>query len=97
MKAIGRVLLTVGLILTGLARAESIDIGTRRELFVDDLLIDRLTGLTVRLHEPRPAGVAIRYDLPHEDPLTCFYTTVLKDGDRFRMYSGRRDRRNITR
>jgi len=86
VKAIGSALLAVGLIVTGLVRAESIDVGTRRELFVDDLLIERLTSLTVRLHEPRPAGVAIRYDLPHEDPRTCFYTTVLKDGDRFRMY-----------
>lgn len=84
--AIGRALLVVGFIITGLARAEFVDVGARRELFVDDRLIDRLTDLTVRLHEPRPGGVAIRYDLPHEDPRAGFYTTVLKDGDRFRMY-----------
>jgi hypothetical protein len=67
----------MGLIMTGLAWAEIVDVGTRRELFVDNLLIDRLTDLTVQSHEPRPAGVAVRYDLPHEDPLACFYTTVL--------------------
>jgi hypothetical protein len=76
----------MGLIMTGLAWAEIVDVGTRRELFVDNLLIDRLTDLTVQSHEPRPAGVAVRYDLPHEDPLACFYTTVLKDGEHFRMY-----------
>ena len=37
------------------------DIGSRRELFVDDLLIDRLDGARLKLHQPKPGGVAIRY------------------------------------
>jgi len=65
--------------------AEPIDIGSRRELFVDGLLIEKLDGLRLKLHEPRPAGVAVKYDGPADERF-CFYTTVLKDGDTYRMY-----------
>ena len=34
---------------------------------------------------PNRGGVAIQYDQPWEDRL-AFYTTVLKDGDTYRMY-----------
>jgi len=61
------------------------DIGSRLELFVDDFLIERLNGTQLKLHEPHPAGVALRFDQPWEGSFTG-YLTVLKDGDRFRMY-----------
>ena len=61
------------------------DIGSQRELFVDRYIIDRLDGTSLKLHHPQPAEVAIRYDKPWEDCL-AFYTTVLKDGDIYRMY-----------
>ena len=64
---------------------EVCDIGSQRELFVDRYLIDTLDGTSLKLHQPQPAGVAIRYDQPWEDRL-AFYTTVLKDGDIYRMY-----------
>ena len=66
-----------------------LDIGSRRELFVDSFLVDSLNGARLKLHEPRPAGVAIEYDQPCErGPVgSCsFYTTVIKDGDIYRMY-----------
>ncbi len=62
-----------------------VDIRSRRELFVDHFLIDKLVGARLELQCPRPAEVAIRYDLPWEDH-HAFYTTVLKDKDNFRMY-----------
>ena len=69
----------------------SIHIGSRRELFVDDYLIDTLDGTTLKLHEPRSAGVALTYEEPWED-WVCSYTTVLRDGDLYRMYyRGRHD------
>lgn len=64
-------------------------IGSRRELFVDDFLIGGLNGARLKLHEPKPGGVAIRYDTPWEgypDTPLSFFTTVLKDGDTYRMY-----------
>ncbi len=62
-----------------------IDIGSRRELFVDDFLIERLNGTTRALHHPVPAGIALRFDLPYEGPF-CGYPTVMADGQRFLLY-----------
>lgn len=44
--------------------AVAVDIGSRRELFVDHHLIDKLDGVSLKLHEPSPSGVAIKYDKP---------------------------------
>ena len=66
-----------------------IDIGSRRELFVDNFLVENLNGARLKLQEPRPAGVAIEYDQPWErEPAgsRSFYTSVIKDGDIYRMY-----------
>jgi hypothetical protein len=62
-----------------------IDIGNRRELFVDRLLIDRMEGTRLTLHHPVPQNVALRWDKPWEGRFSG-YTVVFKDGDRFRMY-----------
>ena len=64
---------------------EPLPIGSRRELFVDRFLIERLTNARLHLHEPRDEGVAIRMDQPCEGPYAG-YSTVIKDGERFRMY-----------
>jgi hypothetical protein len=61
------------------------DLGSRRELFVDPYLIDRLDGVRLELQQPRPGGVAVVYDRPYEG-VFAFYTTIIKDGDKFRMY-----------
>ena len=61
------------------------DIGSRRELFVDDLLVDRLEGARLQLHPPQPREVVLRFDQPWEG-LYSGYETVLKDGDLFRFY-----------
>jgi hypothetical protein len=66
-------------------KLESIDIGSRRELFVDDFVIDKLQGARQRLHHPTPREVAIVHDRPWEGN-TCFYHTVFRDGDLYRMY-----------
>ena len=64
---------------------QALPLGSERQLFVDRYLIDRLEGLELRLQQPRPENIAIKYDQPWEDRL-AFYTTVLKDGDTYRMY-----------
>ena len=46
--------------------AEPIDIGSRRELFVDGFLVDRLEGVRHRLHRPRPAEISVTLDRPWE-------------------------------
>ena len=69
----------------GAAEPQPIHLGGRLELFTDDFLIERLEGARLRLHEPRQAEVALKFDSPWEGPF-CGYITVIKDGDRYRMY-----------
>lgn len=71
--------------------AEPIKIDSRRELFVDDALIDKLVGKAEqRLHSPVPREIAIRFDQPWEGNASG-YPTVFRDGDLYRMwYRGHR-------
>ena len=61
------------------------DIGSRIELFVDDFLIEKMSGLNLLLHHPVPRDVAIVFDRPWEGN-TSAYVTVFQDGRLFRMY-----------
>jgi hypothetical protein len=64
----------------------AIDLGSRRELFVDDFLIDRLSGTgELRLHSPDRREVVMVHDRPWEGS-GCGYHTVFRDGDVCRMY-----------
>ena len=62
------------------------DVGSRLELFVDDLLISRLSGgARQKLQRPTPQEVVLVADRPWEGN-TCAYFTLFQDGDRYRMY-----------
>ncbi|MHB9132544.1 MAG: glycoside hydrolase family protein [Armatimonadota bacterium] len=62
------------------------EIGSRRELFVDDALIAALSGAaSLRLHQPVPREVALVTDQPWEGNM-CGYVTVFPDDGLFRMY-----------
>ena len=65
--------------------SDTIDIGTRRELFVDTLLIDRMDQVSLRLHEPVSGGVAIGIDRPWEGPANGPSAVFEHDG-RYLMY-----------
>ncbi|MEW6749734.1 MAG: hypothetical protein AB1505_02000 [Candidatus Latescibacterota bacterium] len=61
-------------------------IGSRREPFVDDALIERLSGRAeLRLHHPTPREVSLVTDQAWEGNGTN-YVTVFQDGQRYRMY-----------
>lgn len=63
-----------------------IEIGTRRELFVDDLLIaETRGGAARRLHPPMPREIAIEHDRPWEGNVSGYHT-VFRDGGLYRMY-----------
>lgn len=62
-----------------------INIGSRRELFVDDYLVEALRGAGRVLHHPVPREVALERTAPWEGNV-CSYTTVFRDGDLYRMY-----------
>ena len=66
--------------------AQAINIGSRRELFVDDFLIDRLSGKAeLRLHHPEPREVAIVHDAPWEGSGSGYHS-IFKEGNLYRMY-----------
>src|SRR5690606_3670163 len=58
---------------------------SRRELFVDKHLIDRLDGVELRLEQPRDEGVALKFDESWEGAF-CGYCTIIRDGDEYRAY-----------
>jgi len=70
----------------GAGSAEPLDIGSRRELFVDGHLIKSLNGNAgQRLHHPVPREIALRHDAPWEGAGSGYHS-VIRDGDRYRLY-----------
>lgn len=63
----------------------ALDIGQRRELFVDNHLIDQLDGVELKMHPPHPAGIAIPFN-DAWDRDASGYATVIQDKDLYRMY-----------
>lgn len=65
---------------------DTMDIGSRRELFVDSVLVDGLSGQAVRLlHRPAPQEVVLRFDQPWEGKF-CGYVAVMNDGEKVKLY-----------
>jgi hypothetical protein len=62
-----------------------IDLDSRRELFVDRNLIDRMDGIELRLEQPRDEGIAFKFDHPWEGAFSA-YCTIIRDGDEYRAY-----------
>jgi hypothetical protein len=72
------------------ARADAanspVAIGTRRELFLDDFLVDGLSGgAGRRLHHPVRREVVLVHDQPWEGSGSGYHS-VFRDGDLYRMY-----------
>ena len=67
-------------------KLEPIAIGSRLELFVDEHMIQSLSGdAKLYLHKPEPREVVLVTDEPWEGS-TCAYNNVFQDGDLFRLY-----------
>ena len=62
-----------------------IDIGARRELFVDHLLVDKMTATSLQLHRPVDRGPVLQFDQPWEGAF-CAYVTVIKAQDKYQMF-----------
>lgn len=68
------------------ATSGPVEIGGRRELFVDDALIERLDGRAeLRLHEPVPREIVLTHDEPWEGAGSGYHS-VFRDGALYRMY-----------
>src|SRR5690606_5400131 len=61
------------------------ELGSQRELFVDDYLVGRLQNAERKLHQPVPREVVLTCDKPWEGNISAYYT-LFADGERFRMY-----------
>lgn len=66
--------------------AEPINIGSRRELFVDRYLIDTLNGARLVLHRPRREGPAVQFNERPWEGRYSGYCTVIRDGIDWRLY-----------
>ncbi|MCH2213441.1 MAG: hypothetical protein MK110_19235 [Fuerstiella sp.] len=64
---------------------DSIDIGSRRELFIDQYMIQSLRGVTRKLHHPVPHDIAIVNDAPWEGCVSGYHS-IVRDRDLYRMY-----------
>jgi hypothetical protein len=62
-----------------------IDIGTSRQLFVDDLLIDRFDNAQLKMHEPVHREDVLQLNKPWEGTVS-WCPVVFKDGDTYRMW-----------
>lgn len=57
----------------------------RRELFIDNAIVDSLMDVETRLSTPVSGGVAVKFDQPWEGAF-CAYVSIVNDGKKFRMY-----------
>ena len=69
--------LLVVLLAVAVSHAEDpVAIGSRRELFVDRLLIEKMEGTSLRMHAPQAAGVALKFDQPWEGRFSGYITVI---------------------
>ena len=69
-----------------LARAEdAIELGSKRELFVDRYLLASMDGAELRLQRPIEREKVLHFDRPWEGAF-CGYATVIRDGVDFHLY-----------
>ena len=62
------------------ASSQPIEIGSRRELFVDRFVIDTMDRAELKLHRP------VKSPRPRSPLPERHYVTVIKDGDLYRAY-----------
>lgn len=65
-----------------------VDVGSSRQLFLDDLWFDKKENVRLAFHTPTPREIVIRAKDHPWEPIAhgLHYSCVLKDGDRFRMW-----------
>ncbi|HBP38778.1 MAG TPA: hypothetical protein DD640_08580 [Clostridiales bacterium] len=67
-------------------REDALKIGNRRELFVDNFLIDTLNQAALRMNPPTRREIVLKMDQPWESLGSGIYSVVFKDGDIYRMF-----------
>ncbi len=62
-----------------------INVGSQRELFIDDFLIESLQNVRLELQHPQPQEIVMVCDQPWEGN-TCIYFRIISDNGKFRMW-----------
>ena len=62
-----------------------IDIGTNRQLFLDDLIIDTMSGARRTMHSPTRRETVLVGDKPWDQASVAFMS-IIRDGDLYRGY-----------
>ena len=57
----------------------------KRELFVDNYFIDKLTNVVIKLHTPIDEGIVFNFDNPWEGDFSG-YVTIINDNNLYRLY-----------
>lgn len=69
--------------------SEPISLGGRRELFIDNFLLERLDGTRQHLHAPERRGYVLQVQPPHENACTACYNLIDdRDGGLLLYYRG---------
>jgi hypothetical protein len=85
LSAVARFVAILVAVSSGTDEPGAIAIGSRRELMVDEFLIEKRDQLELRLHAPTPREIVLVCDAPWEGS-GCGYETVFRDGEIIRMY-----------
>ena len=64
---------------------EPLDVGSRRQLLLDESWFDHSKGVELTLHRPVPRETVIQCDRPWEGK-SLHYTSVVEDGGRYQMW-----------
>lgn len=62
-----------------------IHLGDKREIFVDDYLIDKLKEIEIKMHAPIDEGPVLYFDKPWEGVFSG-YVTIINDNGVYRLY-----------
>jgi hypothetical protein len=74
--------------LRGESGAAPIEVGPRKQLFLDDFLVASKSNVTRRVHpaEKHKGNPVIRQTEAWEDPFNILYGSVIRDGDKFKAW-----------
>jgi len=72
---------------------KAVDIGNRKQLFIDDRLIAESSGLTFEVHSPVKQGAILKPELPSEAGRIGPYGSVVRNGDDLLMWYWAMERR----
>jgi len=69
-----------------LAVAAPLEVGSQKQVFIDQRFIESSRGVKLVMNKPRKLGPVMRADRPWEASQVGAYCTIIREGDLFRMW-----------